>query len=308
MTWATAKKNVEQHAPQGRSDPWGRGTTADAKPGHYSDKPVLVSHPHSDAARIHGRRNRANTREGRSWEGPKGQKSFHGSNSRAYFRRADDLERRGIWRRSFVRPRRFDRRIVRGGRRLERQSARSAADKDRARQTRHGAGRNLSPGCAAARRSIRYSVAESRARAMLGHKAQRRFRIGTRGTWPACDRGGACQSPAPTIRRTCAGRSLHNRQSDGANEPLDAQNQASAWRIRRATRSRRFTLGCTAWSAGLVVTAGDVCQSYGLAFTAQNYGTTAGRMHQTIRAGASFTDGGGVRGCTRLFSSSTSTI
>lgn len=75
---------------------------------------------------------------------------------------------------------------------------------------------------------------------------------------------------------------------------LSAQNQASAWRIRRATRSRRFTLGCTAWSAGLVVTAGDVCQSYGLAFTAQNDGVTAGADAPNNSAGASFTDGGGV--------------
>ncbi len=76
---------------------------------------------------------------------------------------------------------------------------------------------------------------------------------------------------------------------------LDAQNQASAWRIRRAARSRRFTLGCTAWRAGLVVTAGDVCLSYGLAFTAQNSGTTAGTDAPNNGTGASFTDGGGVR-------------
>jgi len=75
---------------------------------------------------------------------------------------------------------------------------------------------------------------------------------------------------------------------------LDAQTQAATWRIRRATRSRRFIAGCTQWAAGLVVTAGDVCQSYGLAFTAQNSGTTAGTAPNN-GTGASFTDGGGVK-------------
>ncbi len=75
---------------------------------------------------------------------------------------------------------------------------------------------------------------------------------------------------------------------------LAAQNAAASWRIRKATRSRRFTAGCTPWRAGLVVTAGDVCQSYGLAFTAQNSGTTAGTVAPNNSVGASFTDAGGV--------------
>lgn len=75
---------------------------------------------------------------------------------------------------------------------------------------------------------------------------------------------------------------------------IDAGAQAGAWRIRRANRSRRFIAGCTQWAAGLTVSAGDVCQSYGLAFTAQNNGTTAGTVAPNNADGASFTDAGGV--------------
>ena len=75
---------------------------------------------------------------------------------------------------------------------------------------------------------------------------------------------------------------------------ITAAQQAAAWRIRRANRSRTYIGGCTQWVPGLVVTAGDVCQSYGLAFTAQNSGTTAGATAPNNSAGASFTDGGGI--------------
>jgi len=76
---------------------------------------------------------------------------------------------------------------------------------------------------------------------------------------------------------------------------ISAQNQAATWRMRRANRSHVFTLGCTAWTAGLVVQQGDVCQSNALAWTAQNSGTTAGTVAPNNTNGASFTDGGGVQ-------------
>lgn len=75
---------------------------------------------------------------------------------------------------------------------------------------------------------------------------------------------------------------------------IGAAQQAAAWRIRRYNRSRNFTENCTTWSAGLNVQAGDVVQSYGLAWTAQNSGTTGGATPPNNSAGASFTDGGGV--------------
>ncbi len=76
---------------------------------------------------------------------------------------------------------------------------------------------------------------------------------------------------------------------------ISARNQAATWRMRRANRSRVFILGCTEWTPGLFVTAGDVVQSYGLAFTAQNSGTTAGATAPNNSAGALFVDGGGVQ-------------
>lgn len=69
---------------------------------------------------------------------------------------------------------------------------------------------------------------------------------------------------------------------------------AALFRNRKYSRSRRFIGNCTPWSAGLVVAAGDVCQSFGLAFTAQNSGTTAGTAAPNNESGASFTDAGGV--------------
>jgi hypothetical protein len=73
-----------------------------------------------------------------------------------------------------------------------------------------------------------------------------------------------------------------------------AAAQAAAWRIRKYNRSRRFTQNCTPWSAGLVVAAGDVCQSFNLAWTAQNSGTTGGTAAPNNSAGPLFTDAGGV--------------
>jgi len=75
---------------------------------------------------------------------------------------------------------------------------------------------------------------------------------------------------------------------------IDAQTSAATWRIRRATRSRRFIGNLTAWSAGLVVNQNDYVQSYGLAWRAANSGTTAGTAGPDNSSGASFTDGGGV--------------
>lgn len=73
-----------------------------------------------------------------------------------------------------------------------------------------------------------------------------------------------------------------------------AATQTALYYMRRNTRSRQFTAGCTPWSAGLVVQQGDVCQSNNLAWTAQNSGTTAGATAPNNAEGASFTDGGGV--------------
>ncbi len=75
---------------------------------------------------------------------------------------------------------------------------------------------------------------------------------------------------------------------------MTAATQAAAWRIRKYNRSRRFAANCTPWSAGLVVSAGDVCYASGLAWTAQNSGTTAGTVAPNNNAGPLFTDAGGV--------------
>lgn len=75
---------------------------------------------------------------------------------------------------------------------------------------------------------------------------------------------------------------------------IGAAQQAAAWRIRRYNRSRIFTANLTPWAAGLVVNAGDYVQSLGLAWKAQNSGTTAGTDAPNNSQGASFTDAGGV--------------
>jgi hypothetical protein len=73
-----------------------------------------------------------------------------------------------------------------------------------------------------------------------------------------------------------------------------AAAQTAAWRLRRANRSRFFTSQATPWSAGLVVTAGDIVSVGQLAWQAQNAGTTAG-VEPNNSEGAAFTDGGGVQ-------------
>jgi hypothetical protein len=74
---------------------------------------------------------------------------------------------------------------------------------------------------------------------------------------------------------------------------LGAAWQAATWRIRRATRSRRFIATLTPWAAGLVLNAGDMVQSGGLAWRALNDGT-AGATAPNNLTGATFADGGGV--------------
>jgi len=70
--------------------------------------------------------------------------------------------------------------------------------------------------------------------------------------------------------------------------------QSAAWRIRRASRSRFYTLQATPWSAGLVVVAGNIVQSHQLAWRALNSGTTGGATAPNNSAGARFVDGGGI--------------
>jgi hypothetical protein len=71
---------------------------------------------------------------------------------------------------------------------------------------------------------------------------------------------------------------------------LNAQTQAAAWRIRRDTRSRRYTQHLTPWSAGLPVTIGDYVQSAGLAWQAQNTGIT-GAVAPGNESGNTVSDG-----------------
>ncbi|HVA17443.1 MAG TPA: hypothetical protein VMV59_06985 [Candidatus Dormibacteraeota bacterium] len=73
------------------------------------------------------------------------------------------------------------------------------------------------------------------------------------------------------------------------------QSQAAAWRIRRRNRSQQFIAAATAWRAGLIVVPNDVVQSNGMAWIAQNGGTTAGGVGPNNSSGALFTDGGGVQ-------------
>ena len=73
---------------------------------------------------------------------------------------------------------------------------------------------------------------------------------------------------------------------------MNAQDRASAWRIRRNNRSRIHTSKLTPWAAGLVIVAGSYVQSGGMAWRALNGGTTAGSAPDDT-GGASFigTDG-----------------
>jgi hypothetical protein len=71
---------------------------------------------------------------------------------------------------------------------------------------------------------------------------------------------------------------------------LNAQDQASAFRIRKYNRSRRYTENLTPWSAGLPVTIGDYVSSFGLAWQAQNSGIT-GAVAPSNASGNTVTDG-----------------
>lgn len=69
----------------------------------------------------------------------------------------------------------------------------------------------------------------------------------------------------------------------------------SRFYIARAQRSRQFIASATPWSSGLIIVEGDIVQSNGLAWAAQDEGTTAGTVAPNNSAGAQFVDGGGVR-------------
>jgi hypothetical protein len=76
---------------------------------------------------------------------------------------------------------------------------------------------------------------------------------------------------------------------------MGAQDQASAWRIRRATRSRRYIQALTPWRAGLVVAAGDFVQSFGLAWEAASGGITAAGNAPNNAGGAAFVGSDGIQ-------------
>ena len=74
-----------------------------------------------------------------------------------------------------------------------------------------------------------------------------------------------------------------------------AARQAASYFIRRAQRSRQFVLSATPWIAGLTVAEGDIVQNNGLAFEAQNGGTTTGGNGPNNSGGASFVGSDGVQ-------------
>lgn len=55
---------------------------------------------------------------------------------------------------------------------------------------------------------------------------------------------------------------------------LNRATQAAAFILRKKSRSRRFIATLTAWSPGLTVAAGDMVQSFNLAWRALNGGIT----------------------------------
>jgi hypothetical protein len=69
----------------------------------------------------------------------------------------------------------------------------------------------------------------------------------------------------------------------------------SRYYLRRARRSRQFIASASPWSSGLNIVEGAIVQSNGLAWESKNSGMTAGTIAPNNSAGASFTDGGGVR-------------
>jgi len=74
-----------------------------------------------------------------------------------------------------------------------------------------------------------------------------------------------------------------------------AARQAASYFIRRARRSRQFALAATPWAAGLTVAEGDIVQSNGLAFEAQNNGTTTSGNGPNNSSGALFIGSDGVQ-------------
>ena len=73
---------------------------------------------------------------------------------------------------------------------------------------------------------------------------------------------------------------------------IAGQNAAASWRIRRRNRSAQFTAQATPWSSGLVVTEGDICQSFDNAWQALNSGTTGAGPAPNNEAGNTVSDGG----------------
>jgi hypothetical protein len=76
---------------------------------------------------------------------------------------------------------------------------------------------------------------------------------------------------------------------------MSAQTQAAAWRIRRANRSRIFIGNLTPWTPGLTVAANSYVQSFGLAWQAQNGGTTTAGNAPNNEAGAGFMGSDGIQ-------------
>jgi len=74
---------------------------------------------------------------------------------------------------------------------------------------------------------------------------------------------------------------------------MDASTQGGLYYARRRTRSQRLIAQATPWVADLTIAAGDIVQSFGLAFEAQNRGTTTTGNAPNNSEGALFagTDG-----------------
>jgi hypothetical protein len=68
------------------------------------------------------------------------------------------------------------------------------------------------------------------------------------------------------------------------------ERAATALRIEKHSRSRRFIAALTPWRAGLAVDEGDHVQSFGLAWRAQNSGVT-GATAPSNESGATSSDG-----------------
>lgn len=75
---------------------------------------------------------------------------------------------------------------------------------------------------------------------------------------------------------------------------LTAAQQSATFYARRRSKSRRLVAGCTPWSVGLVIAAGDIVQSFSMAFEAQNDGTTTAGNAPNNSGGAAFTGSDGI--------------